>query len=95
MSVKLSPPVFQTPAAEERPAESCREGPVRADHREGSIWDIPGQRLGSSLLTTSLGCQSLRPVPWFPWAALSSAVCHAQHLSSRTLVLLSVSLFPC
>lgn len=85
VSVKLSP-LFQTPAAEERPAESCREGPVRADHREGSIWDIPGQRLGSSLLTTSLGCQLLRPVPWFHWVALSSAAWHAQSLSSYEAV---------
>lgn len=82
VSVKLSPPVFQTPAAEECPAESCREGPVRADHREGSVWDIPGQTLGSSLLTGSLGCLLLRPLPWFHWVALSSAAWHAQCLSS-------------
>lgn len=91
MSVKLSPPVFQTPAAEECPAESCREGPVRADHREGSIWDIPGQRMSSSLLTTSLGCQLMRPLPWFHWVALSSAAWHAQHLSSYEAVGLLVS----
>jgi len=48
VSVKLYPPVFQTPAVEECPAESCRERPVRADHRQGSVWDIPGQSQSSS-----------------------------------------------
>lgn len=91
VSVKLYPPVFQAPAVEECPAESCREGPVRADHREGSVWDIPGQSQSSSCF---VDCTDHRP--WirvntpsppsqFHWVDLSSA-CHIQELSNYEAV---------
>lgn len=94
MSVKLSPPVFQTPAAEERPAESCREGPVRADHREGSIWDIPGQTGfifvdHKPWMSVTVPCPLVSlDSPFFSSLACSALV---QLRSSRSLVLLLVS----
>lgn len=87
-SVKLYPPVFQTPAVEECPAESCREGAVRADHREGSVWDIPGQSQSSSCFVDCTDCKpldisarALSP-PQFYWEHLSLAACHIQEFSN-------------